>query len=619
MEINDDPPPSPEPPSASHGSDRVDTGLIQTDPINTDCGEVDPSNTDRRGSDASGSDPSDTASSGSDSSGSDASGSDASGSDRSESDALAAENAAVDARIAVNSAERAKWAAEMVAAGIKPGKRPRTRRSAGRKTMSGVQALNYVVSASLHDWKARPVDAEQVRLLDVVRECDLAINRAHAARAAAIDEVARWVASTAVTGRPLPRVMLTREAQDAGETGLPLQRWSEKQAAEEGLVAELGCLLRVHENTARNLLCVSKKLQHNLPETRARLAAGLISYRHVEVIVDNVLSLPDEAWATFEADALTGAEDLTAGQLKKRAITVRELSHPESIVTRHKKALSERCFSVMPARDGMACLEMILSQEDAAAISDRVDTLARSLHNAAGQEPVDTRTLGQQRLDVAVDLLLTGVTETGLGAGVQGLVNVTVPVLTLMGLGEEPGTLDGFGPIDAETARRVAATAKSFTRILIHPETSVVLSVGKTRYKVPADLKKWLEIRDGTCRFPGCTRQARHNEVDHTHDWQYNGETRWDNLAHLCKRGHRLKTESGWDVQQGNDGIMHWTSPAGKHYATHPATRLGPNSAAAASEHRPTDDTTQRPVDVWADLADPNHDWTSTPSSPAPF
>ena len=470
-----------------------------------------------------------------------------------------------------------------------------------------MQALNYVVAASLHDWKARPVDAEQVRLLDAVRECDLAINRAHAVRAAAIDDLARWVASTAQTGRPLPRVLLSQDARDAGDDGRPLQRWSEKQAAEEGLVAELGCLLRVHENTARNLLCMSEMLQHELPATRARLAEGLISYRHVEVIVNNALSLPEDAWAAFEDDALTGADDLTVGQLKKRAISVRELSHPESILTRHRTALRARRFGVSPARDGMACLELTLTQEDAAAITDRVDTLARSLHNAAAQEPIDTRTLSQQRLDVAVDLLLTGVTETGLGAGVQGLINVTVPVLTLMNLSDEPGTLDGFGPIDADTARRVAATAKSFTRILIHPETSAVLSVGRTRYKVPADLKKWLEIRDGTCRFPGCTRQARHSDIDHTHDWQYTGQTRWDNLAHLCKRSHRLKTETGWTVTQTPDGTLHWTSPAGKPYATHPATRLTPHPTTnTVTPNTVPTNTAKRPIDVWTDLSNPD-------------
>ncbi|MDJ0338908.1 HNH endonuclease signature motif containing protein [Cryobacterium sp. PH31-O1] len=580
MAISDDPPPNPELPNPESPNPESPNPKSPRATGNTDRTAIDRTAIDRTATDRTAID----------------------ASAENAADALAVANAASDARVAVCAAERAEWVAEMAAAGIVPGKPPPTHRSARSKTISGVQALDYIVAASLQDWKARPVDVEQVRLLDVVRECDLAINRAHAERAAAVDNLARRVASTAETGRPLPRAMLTQEAQAAGEQGLPVQRWSEKQAAEEGLVAELACLLRVHENTARNLLCVSKKLQHDLPATRAKLANGSISYRHVEVIVDNALSLPNEAWCAFETEVLAGVDNLTVGQLKKRAITVRELSHPESIVKRHQKALSQRRFSVMPARDGMACLELTLTQEDAAAITDRVDTLARSLHNAAALEPLDTRTLGQQRLDVAVDLLLTGVTETGLGAGVQGLVNVTVPVLTLMGLSEEPGTLDGFGPIDAETARRVAATAKSFTRILIHPETSAVLSVGTTRYKVPADLKKWLEIRDGTCRFPGCTRAARHSEIDHTHDWRYNGETRWDNLAHLCKRGHRLKTESGWTAEQGIDGILHWTSPAGKHYATHPATRLGPHSAAMADERGQT--ASQRPVDIWAALTD---------------
>ncbi|WP_241977516.1 hypothetical protein [Cryobacterium sp. TMS1-13-1] len=72
-------------------------------------------------------------------------------------------------------------------------------------------------------------------------------------------------------------------------------------------------------------------------------------------------------------------------------------------------------------------------------------------------------------------------------------------------------------------------------------------------------------------------------------------------------------------MQQTADGIMHWTSPAGKHYATHPTTRLGPNSAAAASERGPAENTTKRPVDIWADLTVPNHDRASTPSTPTPF
>jgi hypothetical protein len=197
-------------------------------------------------------------------------------------------------------------AAEEIAAASPEGNSPHRPKQPQSKAMSEVDALDYVIAGALQDWRARPVDEEQVRLLDEVQECDLAINRAHAARAAAIDRVPVWVAGTAETGRPLLTMLLTREARDAGETGRPLQCWSEKKTAEEGLVAELGCLLRVHENTARNLLCVSTMLQHELPATRAKLEGGTISYRHVEIIVNNALSLPRDAWAAFEVDALTG-------------------------------------------------------------------------------------------------------------------------------------------------------------------------------------------------------------------------------------------------------------------------------------------------------------------------
>jgi len=149
-------------------------------------------------------------------------------------------------------------------------------------------------------------------------------------------------------------------------------------------------------------------------------------------------------------------------------------------------------------------------------------------------------------------------------------VLVTVPVLTLLGSSEEPANLEGYGPIDAETARWLAARAPSFMRLLTHPETGVVLSLGRTRYAVPRDLRTWLRVRDGTCRFPGCSRAARVCEVDHTDDWQFGGETRHDNLAHLCKSHHHLKHHTGWVVEQRGGGVLEWTSPLGKKYLVDP-------------------------------------------------
>ena len=89
-----------------------------------------------------------------------------------------------------------------------------------------------------------------------------------------------------------------------------------------------------------------------------------------------------------------------------------------------------------------------------------------------------------------------------LGHGVRAEVLVDVPVLALLGHDDEPATLEGYGPIDPDTARRLAAHAPSLTTILTHPQTGAVLSVGRDSYVVPADLRTWLRVRNGTCRFP---------------------------------------------------------------------------------------------------------------------
>ncbi|SEN16523.1 HNH endonuclease signature motif containing protein [Cryobacterium luteum] len=228
--------------------------------------------------------------------------------------------------------------------------------------------------------------------------------------------------------------------------------------------------------------------------------------------------------------------------------------------------------------------------DDLQAVYTRVTDAAISL-----QGPDEPRTLSQLRADVAIDLLQQGVTASGLGAGLGASftaganVNITVPVLTLMGKSEEPGELEGYGPIDPETARRLAGTATSFLRILTHPHTGIVLDVSAEPFRVPAALKKYLRLRDGTCRFPGCTRSAGHSDLDHTIDRQFGGPTTATNLHFLSPAHHNLKHFSDWKPIADPDGTLHWTSPAGKHYATDPATRVKPPPATSTTSTAPAD------------------------------
>jgi hypothetical protein len=100
--------------------------------------------------------------------------------------------------------------------------------------------------------------------------------------------------------------------------------------------------------------------------------------------------------------------------------------------------------------------------------------------------------------------------------------------------------------------------------------------VGRDSYTVPKDLKDWLRVRDETCRFPGCRRAVTGCDIDHSTDWFCQGETAHDNLAHLCRKHHRLKHNTPWTVTHTGGGILTWTSPAGRTYTTEPETTLEP-------------------------------------------
>ena len=154
-----------------------------------------------------------------------------------------------------------------------------------------------------------------------------------------------------------------------------------------------------------------------------------------------------------------------------------------------------------------------------------------------------------------------------------------MPVLTAMGKGDEPADLQGYGPIDAHTARELAGTAPGWIRLLTDPETATVLSFGQKVYKVPPALRRYLVVRDEVCRFVGCTRAAKYCDVDHTVPWIEDGETIASNLAHLCRGHHLLKGSGRWRVghDPGGTGVLTWTSWTGRTYTSEPAVKLPPS------------------------------------------
>ena len=226
-----------------------------------------------------------------------------------------------------------------------------------------------------------------------------------------------------------------------------------------------------------------------------------------------------------------------------------------------------------PELDGMATVTACLPAAAAHEALAHVDARARHL----SRQDDESRTLAQLRADVFVDLLRTGWTDaatpapTAAGSPVRASVAVTIPVMTLLGVSDEPATLDGYGPIDLGTAKRLAGTATSWVRVLTHPVSGTVLDIDRRAYRVPADLRRWLGVAQPTCVFPGCGRPSRDCDVDHRVDWQYGGTTSSDNLDPVCERHHTLKHGSRWESHRcPSTGATLWTSPTAAQWEADP-------------------------------------------------
>lgn len=78
--------------------------------------------------------------------------------------------------------------------------------------------------------------------------------------------------------------------------------------------------------------------------------------------------------------------------------------------------------------------------------------------------------------------------------------------------------------------------------------TGVTVGVGRTTRTIPHWLRRLVEGRDRTCRFPGCDR-TRWLHIHHRVPWSRGGPTNLDNLIALCGFHHRMLHREGWSIE----------------------------------------------------------------------
>ena len=369
---------------------------------------------------------------------------------------------------------------------------------------------------------------------------------------------------------------------DARRDGVPIN-----EILERSIRLELASALGITETAAGALIAEAEALITRYPVVLDSLSAARMTPRHASILVDALDALEPEFRERILQQAVPLAESQPVGTFRRKLHALIDTVRAVTLTQRHEEATTRRRVVFEPAEDAMGWLHTYMPAVEAKAAFDRATRIAETIIAVEGE----TRTLDQVRADVLGDLLLDGDTSALPPAtrGIRATVVVTVPALALLhpidsenAAGDtdrtRPGVaiVEGLGPIPIDTARKLCGGAAEWMRVLTHPETGMVLSVGRDRYSPPESLRRLVKWRADTCMAPGCGIPASRCQIDHTLAWEQGGTTGVSNLAPLCQGHHTVKHHGRWCVEQIPDsgGALQWISPSGRRYRVDPERRV---------------------------------------------
>ncbi|WP_341994495.1 HNH endonuclease [Microbacterium sp. LWH7-1.2] len=363
---------------------------------------------------------------------------------------------------------------------------------------------------------------------------------------------------------------LLREADGRGD--------GVRDIVERSIRLELAAAMRVTEYAAGRLIAQAEALVRRYPAALEALGWGRMTEKHAEIIADLLDEAPPELREMLLQRAVPLAASEPVGTFRRALRTLIDTAQATTLEERHQRALTQRRIAVERGQDGMAGLWIFGAEVEIHAIHGRLTQMAKAIARVDGK----TRTLDQLRADVATDLLIDGTTDhlPEAASGIRAQVVVTVPVLALLddeyADAGDPPVVEGMGPIPLSKARELCGGDARWMRVLTHPETGIVLSVGRDSYPPPAPLKRLVRWRADRCMGPGCSMPASRCEIDHQIRWADGGETCLDNTLPFCKGHHLVKDNTDWQVRQieGSGGAVAWTSPTGRRYIVQPERKV---------------------------------------------
>ncbi len=192
----------------------------------------------------------------------------------------------------------------------------------------------------------------------------------------------------------------------------------------------------------------------------------------------------------------------------------------------------------------------------------------------------DERTRGQIMADALVERL------TGTPAGITGIeIQLVMTDRTLLQGDSKPARLPGYGTVPAQWARETVLNGSTgaetgpaenarlsvwLRRLYTAPGTGELVAMDSKARIFPPGLRRFLQIRDDTCRTPYCDAPIRHH--DHIIPRHNNGPTTAGNGQGLCEACNHTKENPRWHAKplSGGRHTVETRTPTGHTYHSTP-------------------------------------------------